>query len=171
MGCPNWKIDTHTDGSQDKKIVESETGIIMIAHAGCGTWTRRFSDVVDNLLMVQGGWKQCFVDSYYTVQEARFCIPDSQTWDFIPLSALFSATVDGTEHRDNSTILLLPTCCGRYVQFLRLHEIILQPTRSEDLDEYQLPHHYKSSVLFVDLVQQTMSVSACPLLGYKENYI
>lgn len=125
MGCPNWKIDTHTDGSQDKKTVESETGIIMIAHAGCGTWTRRFSDVVDNLLMVQGGWKQCFVDSYYTVQEARFCIPDSQTWDFIPLSALFSATVDGTEHRDNSTILLLPTCCGRYVQFLRLHEIIL----------------------------------------------
>uniref|UniRef100_A0A804K2I0 PAP-specific phosphatase, mitochondrial n=1 Tax=Musa acuminata subsp. malaccensis TaxID=214687 RepID=A0A804K2I0_MUSAM len=118
MGCPNWKVDILSSGIHDRKTGDCETGIIMIAHEGCGTWTRKFFDGMDKFLSMQGGWQQCFVDSCYMVHEARFCIPDSQTWDLIPLSAFFSSTVDDTKDRDRGTILLLPTCCGSLCKYL-----------------------------------------------------
>ncbi|CAL9144746.1 unnamed protein product [Musa hybrid cultivar] len=118
MGCPNWKVDILSSGIHHRKPGDCETGIIMIAHEGCGTWTRRFFDGMDKFLSMQGGWQQCFVDSCNMVHEARFCIPDSQTWDLIPLSAFFSSTVDDTKDRDRGTILLLPTCCGSLCKYL-----------------------------------------------------
>ncbi|WOL04885.1 hypothetical protein Cni_G13607 [Canna indica] len=118
MGCPNWKIGIPSPGIEDKRTVDPETGIIMIAHAGCGTWTRRLFDSMDSILRMQGGWQQCFVDTYSMVHEARFCIPDSQTWELMPLSQLFSSTVDDTEDRDKNTVLLLPTYCGSLCKYL-----------------------------------------------------
>ncbi|URE30449.1 Inositol monophosphatase family [Musa troglodytarum] len=50
MGCPNWKIDILSAGIRDRKTGDRETGIIMIAHEGCGTWTRRFFDGMDKFL-------------------------------------------------------------------------------------------------------------------------
>lgn len=94
MGCPNWPGD-YSDGS---------TGTLMLSHTGCGTWTKR--------LQVSGDWSRCFVDACGLVNEARFCIPESQTWDSLPLSDLFGARID-SDDLEHKEILLLPTCCGR----------------------------------------------------------
>ncbi|KAJ0983684.1 hypothetical protein J5N97_011939 [Dioscorea zingiberensis] len=86
---------------------------------GCGTWTRKLSqDVMSNLMISQDGWTRCFVDSCSLVHEARFCIPESQTWDSLPLSVLFSSTVDAESVKDETKILLLPTCCGSLCKYL-----------------------------------------------------
>ncbi|KAG1347169.1 putative PAP-specific phosphatase, mitochondrial [Cocos nucifera] len=110
MGCPNWKEDNLSTKKPDDNF---RPGVIMIAHSGCGTWARRFPDVISNYKRIQDSWRRCFVDSCWLVHEARFCIPDSQTWDFMPLSVPFSTSVDCGDIRDKQKVLLLPTCCGR----------------------------------------------------------
>uniref|UniRef100_A0A1J3EAF1 Putative PAP-specific phosphatase, mitochondrial n=1 Tax=Noccaea caerulescens TaxID=107243 RepID=A0A1J3EAF1_NOCCA len=99
MGCPNWPGD-YSDGS---------TGTLMLSHIGCGTWTKR--------LQVSGDWSRCFVDACGLVNEARFCIPESQTWDSLPLSDLFGARID-SDDLEHKEILLLPTCCGSLCKYL-----------------------------------------------------
>jgi len=42
-------------------------------------------------LRTEDVWDRCFVDSCQLVHGARFCIPDSQIWEVMPLSALFSS--------------------------------------------------------------------------------
>lgn len=116
MGCPNWqedlseksptKIKEHTDDL-------SGSGTIMIAHIGCGTWTKWLNSM-PNLPDV---WTRCFVDGSDLVHKARFCIPDSQTWDSLPLSSLFDATNDADDVGNNQ-ILLLATCCGSLCKYL-----------------------------------------------------
>lgn len=58
-------------------------------------------------------WTRCSVDRCCLVHKASFCIPDSQTWESLPLSALFNAKNDADNIGDDE-ILLVPTCCGRF---------------------------------------------------------
>ncbi|XP_054778542.1 putative PAP-specific phosphatase, mitochondrial isoform X2 [Prosopis cineraria] len=114
MGCPNWQEDLSEKPTADFEElldVPSEAGVIMIAHIGCGTWAKRFSNVLNST------WTRCFVDSSGLVQKARFCIPDSQTWESLPLSTTFNATSDCESVGDNK-ILLLQTCCGSLCKYL-----------------------------------------------------
>ncbi|XP_010529390.1 PREDICTED: putative PAP-specific phosphatase, mitochondrial isoform X2 [Tarenaya hassleriana] len=104
MGCPNWPGDT-SDGS---------AGILMLSHIGCGTWTKRLGDVSGK---IPGGWTRCFVDGCGLIQKARFCIPESQTWESLPLFSSFSARTDGDDIEDEE-IRLLPTCCGSLCKYL-----------------------------------------------------
>lgn len=111
MGCPNWHEDLSEASSADEcNDIISGSGAIMIAHIGCGTWTKRFSLALTP--QFSGAWTRCFVDGSDLVQKARFCIPDSQTWESLPLSTMFDTTIDADSIGDNQ-ILLLPTCCGR----------------------------------------------------------
>ncbi|KAH7545904.1 hypothetical protein FEM48_Zijuj01G0143200 [Ziziphus jujuba var. spinosa] len=120
MGCPNWKEDLRNKSIsevQGYKNILSESGIVMVAHLGCGTWARRLIFERQDTINVPHSWTRCFVDHYSLVHEARFCIPESQTWDSLPLSALFSATTDANSIGDNQ-ILLLPQCCGSLCKYL-----------------------------------------------------
>ncbi|KAM0952405.1 putative phosphoric monoester hydrolase [Dioscorea sansibarensis] len=119
MGCPNWKEDSLSPISSDNETGISGSGVIMVAHVGCGTWARRlFQDVMSNLMVSQDGWKRCFVDRCKLVHEARFCIPESQTWDSLPFSVLFSSTTDAQSVTDEGKVLLLKTCCGSLCKYL-----------------------------------------------------
>lgn len=80
--------------------------------------SRGLSEVMGNSLRIQNGWDRCFVDGCCLVHKAHFCIPDSQTWESIPLSVLFSSTVDPDGVGDEQKILLLPTCCGSLCKYL-----------------------------------------------------
>lgn len=115
MGCPNWQEDFSnkpTSKVQGYKNILSESGIVMVAHLCCGTWAKRLTFEQQDTINVPYSWTRCFVDHYSLVHEARFCIPESQTWDSLPLSVLFRATTDADNIGDNQ-ILLLPKCCGR----------------------------------------------------------
>ncbi|KAB1221876.1 putative PAP-specific phosphatase, mitochondrial [Morella rubra] len=108
MGCPNWRNELSKETNiKVQENRESGSGIIMVAHIGCGTWTKRLSNLLDV-------WNRCFVDRCRLVREAQFCIPESQTWESMPLSATFNATTNADSIEDNQ-ILLLPTCCGRLI--------------------------------------------------------
>ncbi|KAK4252736.1 hypothetical protein QN277_014347 [Acacia crassicarpa] len=114
MGCPNWQedlIEKPTANFEKHFDVPSETGVIMIAHIGCGTWAKRFSNVQNSY------WTRCSVDGSDLVQKARFCIPDSQTWESLPLYTAFNAT-NNAESLGNNQILLLQTCCGSLCKYL-----------------------------------------------------
>lgn len=114
MGCPNWHGDfSENSNSEDFEGggVSSRSGAIMIAHAGCGTWSSRLSDM-QSPNTVFHNWTRCYVDEYRLVHEARFCISDSQTWESLPTSASFQATTNVDQVGDGQ-ILLLRTCCGR----------------------------------------------------------
>ena len=110
MGCPNWNENLLSTEDQNNGM--GAFGTIMVSHVGCGTWTRRFLKDDGNLMRIEDVWNRCFVDSCQLVHGARFCIPDSQTWESMPISRLFSSTLD-TSIRDEQEILLIPTCCGR----------------------------------------------------------
>lgn len=109
MGCPNWHNDFSnefiTEGQENEENL-SGSGVLMVAHIGCGTWTKRLSYTLDS-------WTRCLVDGCRLVHAARFCISDSQTWESLPLSATVNATTNADSIEDNQ-ILLLPTCCGRF---------------------------------------------------------
>lgn len=116
MGCPNWQEDPpkkSTSEVWEHKNTLTDSGVVMFAHDGCGTWRRHSSFLTEGIANVTHCWNRCFVDQCCSVHEACFSIPDSQTWESLPLSALFSATTDADNIGDNH-ILLLPTCCGRY---------------------------------------------------------
>ncbi|KAL9355589.1 hypothetical protein Peur_053559 [Populus x canadensis] len=120
MGCPNWKEASSYNSTIDVQGSESvplRSGILMVAHVGCGTWARQLSDLMGVSAKVPNGWTRCFVDGCHLVPKARFCISDSQTWESVPLSAFFSATseADGVSDKE---ILLLPTCCGSLCKYL-----------------------------------------------------
>ncbi|GLT45618.1 hypothetical protein SLA2020_194380 [Shorea laevis] len=122
MGCPNWLEDHSCKSStevQGYKISTSKPGIIMIAHTGCGTWTKNLIDFHDISSKISAGWTRCFVDDCCLVPKARFCIPDSQTWELIPLSALYDAKVDAdADDVGDKEIILLSSCCGSLCKYL-----------------------------------------------------
>ncbi|KAL9456184.1 hypothetical protein AB3S75_005413 [Citrus x aurantiifolia] len=88
MGCPNWLEDkpcTSTTSMQEYEGNQAGSGIIMVSHVGCGTWTKKLSN--------------------------------SQTWESLPLSALFNGKNDADNIGDEE-ILLVPTCCGSLCKYL-----------------------------------------------------
>ncbi|KDP20874.1 hypothetical protein JCGZ_21345 [Jatropha curcas] len=120
MGCPNWPKDISyksTTEVQEYENMPSGSGILMVAHVGCGAWTRKLFDLPGRSAKIPNGWTRCIVDGCYFVPEARFCIPDSQTWESLPLSALFDATNDA-DRVGEKEILLLSACCGSLCKYL-----------------------------------------------------
>ncbi|KAK2644225.1 hypothetical protein Ddye_019420 [Dipteronia dyeriana] len=120
MGCPNWQEDKplkSTAEVQGNNNIVARSGIIMVAHVGCGTWAKKLSSVLGTPAKTLESWTRCFVDSCCLVHDARFCISDSQTWESIPLSALFNATTDADSVGDKE-VLLLPICCGSLCKYL-----------------------------------------------------
>lgn len=121
MGCPNWQTNK---SKNDKNTLES--GIIMVSHIGCGTWSKELSESLN--------WYRCLVDGHNSVQKGRFCISESQTWDSLPLSSSFGSTIDVNNVGDNQ-VLLLPTCCGSLCKYLMVASgratVFIQRTRAE----------------------------------------
>ncbi|KAH9624699.1 hypothetical protein KSS87_013135 [Heliosperma pusillum] len=117
MGCPKWQVDFINKSVSDIQGSESESGIIMAAHTGCGTWKMKLSGLIDNLMAINSVWEKCFVNECSAVHEACFCIPESQTWDSLPLSKSFRET-SGPNNPGNDQIILLPTCCGSLCKYL-----------------------------------------------------
>ncbi|KAL4628786.1 hypothetical protein ACB092_05G264000 [Castanea dentata] len=129
MGCPNWQYDSSiefTTEVQENRKNLAGSGIIMIAHIGCGVWTKRLSDMLYTTTKMINGWTRCFVDGCCLIREARFCASDSQSSDSFPLSTTFSATTIA-DSAGNNQILLLPTCCGRFI-FVSLIVKLYLPT-------------------------------------------
>lgn len=120
MGCPNWQTDlSNHPGAEDQGDTNSVPGIgiTMVAHVGCGTWTRGLSHTLLGMAGAQIGWAKCYVDSCCVAHEARFCIPESITWESLPLSRHFSSTTVAEETGDKQ-VLILPTCCGSLCKYL-----------------------------------------------------
>lgn len=118
MGCPNWSNATIASRKEDSAAAQPDRGILMIAHVGCGTWSRHLSVDIGQFTTAQSTWNRCLVDSCSVVNMARFCIPDSQTWNMIPLSVLFNSTMDESNPRDENEILLLSVYCGSLCKYL-----------------------------------------------------
>ncbi|XP_051128434.1 putative PAP-specific phosphatase, mitochondrial [Andrographis paniculata] len=114
MGCPNWLYDTEIQGDENST---SSSGMIMISHIGCGTWqTRLWKQGIGDAKKVDN-WTKCLVDRFNQINEARFCIQDSQKWESLPLSSQFTA-VTQTNCVGEKQIRLLPTCCGSLCKYL-----------------------------------------------------
>ncbi|KAL9236714.1 hypothetical protein vseg_011350 [Gypsophila vaccaria] len=117
MGCPKWRESLNDKSASNIQENESETGIIMAAHAGCGTWKMKLSGLIDDLMSMNSSWEKCLVNECSTVHEACFCIPESQTWDSLPLSKSFRES-SGPNDVGGGKIILLPTCCGSLCKYL-----------------------------------------------------
>ncbi|GMI82390.1 hypothetical protein like AT4G05090 [Hibiscus trionum] len=120
MGCPNWVVDTSyksTTDAQGYKNSSPGMGIIMVAHVGCGTWTKRLKSILDSSTKISSEWTRCFVDDWCLVSDARFCIPESQTWESLPLSVLYNARIDDDDVGDKE-IRLLSAFCGSLCKYL-----------------------------------------------------
>ncbi|XP_056172098.1 putative PAP-specific phosphatase, mitochondrial isoform X1 [Syzygium oleosum] len=120
MGCPNWQQDLSNvtnDGLQEYEISNARSEIIMVSHVGCGTWTKRLPPQLSNTSAKEAYWTRCFVDGFSAVHEARFCIPESQTWETLPLSTSVKARME-TDTPGGGKIVLLPTCCGSLCKYM-----------------------------------------------------
>lgn len=121
MGCPNWVLDTSHRSITDVQGYKDSSpglGIIMVAHVGCGTWTKRLTHMLDSSFKPSADWTRCFVDGCSLVHKANFCIPDSQPWESLPLSVFYRARTNDNDDIGDKEIHLLPFCCGRFVGFL-----------------------------------------------------
>ncbi|OEL35414.1 putative PAP-specific phosphatase, mitochondrial [Dichanthelium oligosanthes] len=119
MGCPNWTNDAIANEKDDSAAACNGHGILMLSHIGCGTWSRSLSaEISGQFTTARDIWKRCFVDTCSVVHMARYCIPDSQTWDMIPLSVLFNSTTDESDPRNENEILLLSVFCGSLCKYL-----------------------------------------------------
>ncbi|CAA0835967.1 Putative PAP-specific phosphatase- mitochondrial [Striga hermonthica] len=117
MGCPNWQDGDSRPEVEGKENTDSRSGIIMISHVNWGTWRTTLWNTQNSDTKLAHKWTRCLVDSLHDVHEARFCIPESQTWESLPLSTQFNATT----HADNvgeNNVLLLPACCGSLCKYL-----------------------------------------------------
>ncbi|XP_078432502.1 inositol monophosphatase family protein [Wolffia australiana] len=117
MGCPNWKNSTGKENNGDEST-PFDQGIIMIAHAGCGTWSRNFSASLDVSVDVENTWKRCYVDLYSLIHQAIFCIPESQQWKSLPLSSSYGISHDADDAETEDKITLLKVCCGSLCKYL-----------------------------------------------------
>ncbi|XP_038711042.1 putative PAP-specific phosphatase, mitochondrial isoform X7 [Tripterygium wilfordii] len=120
MGCPNWQEDVPCKSNAEDKGSEtilSSSGIIMVAHVGCGTWMKRLAVMMGRSAKLPEYWTRCLVDKCQLVHKARFCIPESQTWASMPLSASLNERNDASSTGDRE-ILLLSTCCGSLCKYL-----------------------------------------------------
>ncbi|XP_047066648.1 putative PAP-specific phosphatase, mitochondrial [Lolium rigidum] len=118
MGCPNWTNGTTANKQEESFDHCNGHGILMVSHAGCGTWSRLLSPEIGQFITAQDVWKRCFVDTCSVVHMACFCIPDSQTWNMIPLSLFFDSTTDESDPKDENKILLQYACCGSLCKYI-----------------------------------------------------
>ncbi|CAL5062201.1 unnamed protein product [Urochloa decumbens] len=118
MGCPNWTNDTIANEKDGSSAACNGRGILMVSHLGCGTWSRCLSAEIGQFTVAPDIWKRCFVDPCSVVHMARYCIPDSQTWDMIPLCVLFNSTTGESDPRNENEILLLSVFCGSLCKYL-----------------------------------------------------
>lgn len=119
MGCPNWVVDAtykSTTHAQSYSNSSAGLGVIMVAHVGCGTWKKRLKNMLNSSTKISSDWTRCFVDGFCLVSNARFCIPESQTWESLPLSVLYKARIDDDNVGDKE-ICLLSAFCGRFGVF------------------------------------------------------
>ncbi|KAB2082082.1 hypothetical protein ES319_A05G174500v1 [Gossypium barbadense] len=139
MGCPNWVVDatyksiTH---AQSYRNSSPGLGIIMVAHVGCGTWKKRLKNMLHSSTKISSDWTRCFVDGFCLVSDARFCIPESQTWESLPLSVLYKARIDDDNVGDKE-ICLLSAFCGSLCKYLMVASgrasVFILRVRSEKL--------------------------------------
>merc|ERR1711915_501065 len=105
MGCPNWDTDSTylpenlARGMTNKNEISDfpRTGAIMAACYGYGTWMKMLSLNTVNV-DVDGSfddWIRCSVDKCNSLQEARVCIADRETWE----------------------PTIIPTCCGSLCKY------------------------------------------------------
>uniref|UniRef100_A0ACD5YVY5 Uncharacterized protein n=1 Tax=Avena sativa TaxID=4498 RepID=A0ACD5YVY5_AVESA len=118
MGCPNWTNGTTANKKEESVDPCTGHGILMVSHVGCGTWSRHLSPEIGQFTTALDVWKRCFVDGCSVVHSARFCIPDSQTWNMIPLSLLFGSTTDESDPKDEHKIILQYACCGSLCKYI-----------------------------------------------------
>ncbi|KAG9159391.1 hypothetical protein Leryth_010938, partial [Lithospermum erythrorhizon] len=120
MGCPNWQEDSHdrseSEGIKGDKFA-SGAGLLMISHVACGTWKIRLWDNLYTSAISSNNWIRCFVDVCQLIHEGRFCFPESQKWESLPLSTQYSASINRTNGGDKE-VLLLPTCCGSLCRYM-----------------------------------------------------
>ncbi|XP_050368257.1 putative PAP-specific phosphatase, mitochondrial [Argentina anserina] len=118
MGCPCWQDSNKCiSGVQEEKSIPSETGLLMVSHIGCGTWTRSLSAVLNGTPKTPYSWTRCFVDSCSIVPQARFCITESEPWEALPPAALYTSTADADSVGDGRVLVLKP-CCGSLCKYL-----------------------------------------------------
>ncbi|MBA0836726.1 hypothetical protein Goarm_008921, partial [Gossypium armourianum] len=139
MGCPNWVVDAtykSTTHAQSYRNSSPGLGIIMVAHVGCGTWKKRLKNMLDSSIKISSDWSRCFVDGFCLVSDARFCIPESQTWESLPLSVLYKARIDDDNVGDKE-ICLLSAFCGSLCKYLMVASgrasVFILRARSEKL--------------------------------------
>ncbi|KAL8140309.1 hypothetical protein V2J09_006330, partial [Rumex salicifolius] len=137
MGCPNWQENffkmNNANGTEFQRK-SSTSGVVMASHVGCGTWTISLSHMLDEETIIQSSWIRRLVDQEDLVHKARFCIPESQTWDSLPLSPALTAT-SNTDNVGDDQILLLHACCGSLCKYLMVAlgtaSVFLQRVRTE----------------------------------------
>nr|GEV19093.1 putative PAP-specific phosphatase, mitochondrial [Tanacetum cinerariifolium] len=137
MGCPNWRGDKSNQSPSHSQELEKDilgSGIIMVAHVGCGTWSKGLPDLQNSNVQEPVNWDRCLVDGYTLVHKGRYCISESQTWESIPLASFFGSTTDMDNVGDNQ-VLLLPTCCGSLCKYLMVASgrasVFIQRARAE----------------------------------------
>lgn len=137
MGCPNWQEEDSNKSATEVKEYEKAPfapGIIMVAHVGCGAWSKGLLDIESSTTKMHMNWTRSFVDGCCLVQKGRFCISESQTWESLPLSPLFDSTTSVDSIGDNQ-VLLLPTCCGSLCKYLMVASgrasVFIQRARAE----------------------------------------
>ncbi|MBA0865388.1 hypothetical protein Goshw_011699 [Gossypium schwendimanii] len=148
MGCPNWVVDaTYKSATHAQSYRNSSPGlgIIMVAHVGCGTWKKRLKNMLDSSTKISSDWTRCFVDGFCVVSDARFCIPESQTWESLPLSVLYKARIDDDNVGDKE-ICLLSAFCGRFGVFSWLFSVFFLVGFSI---QFSLPCYLKHGTLFL----------------------
>ncbi|KAE8719849.1 putative PAP-specific phosphatase [Hibiscus syriacus] len=121
MGCPNWVVDTSYRSTNNVQGYPNSSGlgIIMAAHVGCGTWTKRLRCMLDSS-KISSDWTRCFVDGCGLVQKAHFCTPESQPWESLPLSVFYKATINNDDDIGDKGICLIPRCCGSLCKYLMM---------------------------------------------------
>ncbi|XP_059063507.1 putative PAP-specific phosphatase, mitochondrial isoform X2 [Cryptomeria japonica] len=123
MGCPNWDAESTYIVQNLAKETTNENeledfivpGIIMAACYGCGTWIKKISCNTRNVALdgSKNGWSRCTVDNCDSIQAARFCIADRETWERLPLSKNLAARVISVDGVKSWKPTIVPTCCGR----------------------------------------------------------
>lgn len=127
MGCPNWDTDSTylpenlARGMTNKNEISDfpRTGAIMAACYGYGTWMKKLSLNRVNV-DVDGSfddWIRCSVDKCDSLQEARFCIADRETWELLPLSNALPATSAPKGFGERWQPTIIPTCCGSLCKY------------------------------------------------------
>lgn len=134
MGSPNWASDTIANRKDDSIASRYDRGILMIAHEGCGAWTKRLYDEFGQFTTSKDTWNRCFVDSCSVVHKARYCLSDNQTWNMIPLSVVFNSTTDESKPRDENELLTSYVFSGRFVPLpiaymLLMYDVVTTPNQ------------------------------------------